>query len=181
MRLLLNGKDLSLNIRSVKNNISLYFDRDKMEHIITNLLSNSIKFTPKGGSISVQITEKDKDTVLIKISDTGIGIPESEIPKLFDRFYQVDSSQTREYEGSGLGLALTKELVELHHGTITVKSSVGNTKTRKAGWTEFTIELPRGEYHLMEDEILKKPETIESYDLSRVWRDRNACYGERTD
>ncbi len=158
-------KDLNLSIRSVKNNISLYFDRDKMEHIITNLLSNAIKFTSKGGSITVQILEKDEDTVLIKIVDTGIGIPESEIPKLFDRFYQVDSSQTREYEGSGLGLALTKELVELHHGTISVKSKVGHPNTGKPGWTECTIELPRGKYHLTEDEILKKPETTENYDL----------------
>ncbi len=158
-------KDLNLVIQTTKNNLSLFFDRDKMDHIITNLLSNAIKFTPKGGSITVKIIEKDEDTVLIKIRDTGIGIPESEIPKLFDRFYQVDSSQTREYEGSGLGLALTKELVELHHGTITVESSVSNPKTGKAGWTEFTIELPRGEYHLTEDEILRKPETIESHDL----------------
>ncbi len=159
-------KDLTLGIQSSKNNISLFFDRDKMEHIITNLLSNAIKFTPKGGSIIVKIIEKDEDTILIKISDTGIGIPESELPKLFDRFYQVDSSQTREYEGSGLGLALTKELVELHHGTINVESKVGNPKTGGTGWTELTIELPRGEYHLTEDEILKKPETIENHDIS---------------
>ena len=158
-------KDLTLSIQASKNNISLYFDRDKMEHIITNLLSNAIKFTSKGGYITVKIIEKDEDTLLIKIKDTGIGISESEIPKLFDRFYQVDSSQTREYEGSGLGLSLTKELVELHHGTISVESKVGNPKTGKAGWTEFTIELPRGEYHLTEDEILKKPETIEIHDL----------------
>ncbi len=161
-------KDLNLSIQASKNDISLYFDRDKMEHIITNLLSNAIKFTLKGGSISVKIIEKDKDTILIKINDTGIGIPESEIPKLFDRFYQVDNSQTREYEGSGLGLALTKELVELHHGLISVESKVENPKTRKPGWTEFTIELPRGEYHLTEDEILKKPETIENHDLPEL-------------
>ena len=159
-------KDLNLMIQASKNNISLYFDRDKMEHIITNLLSNAIKFTPKGGSITVRIIDKDEDTILIKISDTGIGIPESEIPKLFDRFYQVDSSQTRQYEGSGLGLALTKELVELHHGTISVESKVGNPNTGRAGWTECTIELPRGKYHLTEDEILKKPETVDSYNLS---------------
>ena len=159
-------KDLNLIIQASKNNISLYFDRDKMEHIITNLLSNAIKFTPKGGSITVRIMEKDEDTIIIKISDTGIGIPESDIPKLFDRFYQVDSSQTRQYEGSGLGLALTKELVELHHGTISVESNVSIPKTGKAGWTEFTIELPRGKYHLTEDEILKKPESVESYNLS---------------
>ena len=70
----------------------------------------------------------------IKVRDTGVGISEEELPKLFDRFYQVDSSQTREHEGTGIGLALTKELVELHHGTISVDSKLGE-------WTEFTIEL----------------------------------------
>ncbi len=158
-------KDLYLGIETSKNDISLYFDRDKMEHIITNLLSNAIKFTPKGGTITVKISEKDEDTILIKISDTGIGIPESEIPKLFDRFYQVDSSQTREYEGSGLGLALTKQLIELHHGTIKVESKEGNPKIGKTGWTKLTIELPRGQYHLTEDEILKKPEIDENTEL----------------
>ena len=147
-------KDLSLKINSQKNEIEIYFDRNKMENVFTNLLSNAIKFTPKGGKVEIKIIEKDDDIIEISIKDTGIGIPEKELPKLFDRFYQVDSSQTREYEGSGLGLSLTKELIELHHGTIKVKSKASNPALKKPGWTELIIELPRGKYHLNEDEIL---------------------------
>ncbi len=157
-------KDLILKIKAAKNDIKLFFDHDKMENIITNLLSNAIKFTPKGGEITVLLTERNSDCIEIKIRDTGIGIPETELPKLFDRFYQVDSSQTREYEGTGLGLSLTKELVELHHGTIKVQSEVSNPAAHKRGWTECTIELPRGRYHLNEDEILKTNEVTENHD-----------------
>ncbi len=86
------------------------------------------------------------------MKDSGIGISEEELPKLFDRFYQVDSSQTREYEGSGLGLALTKELVEFHRGTIKAKSKLGKG-------SEFIIELPLGREHLNDAEIVDATDT----------------------
>ncbi len=161
-------KDINLKVTSSRSEIRLFFDRDKMEKIVTNLLSNALKFTPRSGSVTVRIEEIENDSITIKISDTGIGIPEKEIPKLFDRFYQVDSSQTREQEGSGLGLSLTKELVELHHGTISVESRVCNPAAGKPGWTEFKIELPKGKYHLNEDEILKTPEADESGDIEEM-------------
>ena len=83
----------------------------------------------------------------ISVKDTGIGIPADQLDKIFDRFYQVDSSQTREYEGSGLGMALAKELVTLHHGKITVESIEGKGTT-------FTVLLPLGKEHLRKDEII---------------------------
>ncbi len=108
-----------LKIFSEKEFIEVYFDKEKMIKILSNILSNAFKFTPRDGKITISITEKHGDKlksfVEIKIRDTGIGIHQEEIPKLFDRFYQVDSSFTKEYEGTGIGLALTKELVELHH------------------------------------------------------------------
>ena len=73
--------------------------------------------------------------------------------KLFDRFYQVDSSQTKEYEGTGIGLALVKELIELHHGSISVNSKESNPEEKEKGWTEFTISLPLGKAHLKDEEI----------------------------
>jgi DNA-binding response OmpR family regulator len=90
-----------------------------------------------------------------------MGISKEEIPKLFDRFYQVDSSQTREHEGTGIGLALTKELVELHKGTINVSSNKGDPDLVGTGWTEFTIELPLGREHLSSDEIVELVEPVE--------------------
>ena len=153
-------KDITLMILSEKEFIELYFDKEKMIKILSNILSNAFKFTPQDGKITVSITESSSSRastprevsngfVKIKIKDTGIGIPKEEIPKLFDRFYQVDSSFTKEYEGTGIGLALTKELAELHHGNISVESELGQ-------WTEFTISLPLGKGHLKGDEVSTK-------------------------
>jgi signal transduction histidine kinase/ligand-binding sensor domain-containing protein/DNA-binding response OmpR family regulator len=145
------SRDVMIKIKSDKEFIELYFDREKMVKVFSNLLSNAFKFTPERGNVFITLTETNNATVEIRIRNTGIGIPQKELPKLFDRFYQVDSSQTKEYEGTGIGLALVKELIELHHGNITVDSEVGNSE--KAGWTEFTISLPLGRAHLKDEEI----------------------------
>ncbi|HRI23432.1 MAG TPA: ATP-binding protein [Ferruginibacter sp.] len=119
------------------------FDAEKIRQIITNLFSNALKFTPEQGNIYVSISQEDatsneSTTIVLKVKDTGIGIPENQIPHIFDRFYQLDNSHTRKAEGTGIGLALTKELVKLMNGTITVKSPpVGATKG-----TEFIINIP---------------------------------------
>jgi signal transduction histidine kinase/ligand-binding sensor domain-containing protein/DNA-binding response OmpR family regulator len=141
-------KDITLKVQITNEEIVTYFDKDKMVKILTNLLSNAFKFTAEGGEIIVSIKEVDMNSVVIRVKDTGIGISKEEIPMLFDRFYQVDSSQTRENEGTGIGLAHTKELVELHHGKISVDS-------KEREWTEFTVELPLGREHLNNDEIVK--------------------------
>lgn len=116
------------------------FDRDKMDKVLFNLLSNASKFTPENGSIEVQLQlEKDAgqktDRVMITIEDNGIGIPADQLNQVFDRFYQVDSSTKRKQEGTGIGLALTKELIEVHGGNIEVAS-----ESEKG--TVFTISLP---------------------------------------
>ncbi len=135
-------------------NIEIYFDQDKLHKIISNLVSNAFKFTPPKGTISVIIgkvetasRDNNRNYVKLIVQDNGIGIPEEYIEHIFDRFYQVDSSATRRFEGTGIGLALTKELVELHHGEIMVHS-----KTNKG--TEFIVHLPLGKDHLTEDEII---------------------------
>ena len=174
---LAESKDITLKLLPEKDFIELYFDREKMMKILTNLLSNAFKFTPEEGMVSVSITESHaefisasstkqeipkqvrddniKGFVEIKIKDTGIGIPREELPKLFDRFYQVDSSFTKEHEGTGIGLALTKELVELHHGIIKVDSKIVNPENGGTGFTEFIVELPLGRSHLKDEDILK--------------------------
>jgi CheY-like chemotaxis protein/AraC-like DNA-binding protein/nitrogen-specific signal transduction histidine kinase len=145
------SRDVLLRIKSDKEFIEVYFDREKMIKVLSNLLSNAFKFTPQMGNVIITITETLDKTVEIKIRNNGVGIQQKELPKLFDRFYQVDSSQTKEYEGTGIGLALVRELIELHHGTITVDSETGDNE--KPGWTEFTIILPLGRAHLKDDEI----------------------------
>jgi len=141
-------KDISLRVLMEKEDVEAYFDKEKLEKIITNVLSNAFKFTPSGGRITVKLSETSTNQVEIIIRDSGIGIPKSELTKIFDRFYQVDGSITREHEGTGIGLALTKELVELHKGNIFVDSVEGH-------WTEVKLNFPLGREHLTDAEIIE--------------------------
>jgi len=120
------------------------YDPEKMRQIIANLVSNALKFTPEKGNIYLSISEEKllkvaaASTLIIKVKDTGIGIPESQLQHIFDRFYQLDNSHTRKAGGTGIGLALTKELVKLMNGEISVKSP----PTGAGKGSEFTVLLP---------------------------------------
>jgi len=129
------------------NELIMYFDIEKIETIIYNLLSNAIKFSPGGKTIEVELKE-DKKYVKISVSNTGVEIPNKKLPHIFDRFYQVDDKRTKEYEGTGIGLSLVKEFIELHKGKVEVESE--NNKTT------FTIFLPLGKSHLKADEIISE-------------------------
>ncbi len=104
-------------------------DRQKFKQILFNLLSNAIKFSKEEGGIVTVSAEKEGDMAKISVSDTGIGIKEEDIPKLFQKFEQLDSGISRKYDGTGLGLSITKHLVEMHGGKITVKSKYGRGST----------------------------------------------------
>ncbi|QUH20139.1 PAS domain-containing sensor histidine kinase [Alkaliphilus sp. B6464] len=110
------------------------FDPDKLERIMLNLLSNALKFTDKGDKIEVYVYDK-KDKLMISVKDTGTGIPEEKLDIIFDRFRQADKSLTRNHEGSGIGLSLVKSFVEMHGGSVSVKSEYGKG-------SEFIIEMP---------------------------------------
>ncbi|HLP89062.1 MAG TPA: GAF domain-containing sensor histidine kinase [Nostocaceae cyanobacterium] len=99
-------------------------DADRVEQILWNLVTNAIKFTPEDGTVTLRLWVED-GTAIFQIEDTGIGIPEEKLPLLFEKFQQLDTPYRRRYEGTGLGLALTKQLVELHRGRIEVESTVG--------------------------------------------------------
>lgn len=113
----------------------LQIDPDKLEKIVYNLLSNAFKFTPAGGKVSINTRIANKQQLHLTVSDTGIGIAEESKDKIFDRFYQVDSSTTRPYEGTGIGLALIKELVELFDGQLLLDSQIGSGSV-------FTVQIP---------------------------------------
>ncbi|MGI2904720.1 ATP-binding protein [Tolypothrix sp. VBCCA 56010] len=118
---------------------SVYVDRQMWEKIVLNLLSNAFKFTFQG---EITVTLRDcQNHVELEISDTGTGIPESEIPHLFERFHRVEGAKGRSFEGSGIGLSLVHELVKLHGGTITVSSIVDQG-------TSFVVSIPTGYAHL---------------------------------
>ncbi len=114
------------------------FDAERLETVVLNLISNAFKFTPEGGTITVAVRKDDAGQAVLSVHDTGVGIPPEHLPYLFDRFYQVDGSTTRAREGTGIGLALVKQLVDLHGGHIAVESTVGQGTT-------FTVTLPERE------------------------------------
>ncbi|WP_017662847.1 response regulator [Baaleninema simplex] len=131
----------------------LYLDLDKFDKVLYNLLSNAMKFTPMGGEIEVSVRAIG-DRCALQVRDTGIGIDPARLPHLFDRFYQAEGSVSRSYEGSGLGLALVKELVELHGGEIAVDSEIDRGST-------FTVWLPVGESHLDPERVLERSTELE--------------------
>ncbi len=130
-------KSISIRYQSEGTAWATYFDKDKWQKIIFNLLSNAIKFTPKGGRITVTLRQlqKPKNTIQLTVADTGIGIEAAQLATIFDRFQQIDNSMTRSQEGTGIGLALVKELVEVQGGHINVKSQVQRGTT-------FTVQIP---------------------------------------
>ncbi len=133
-----DAKNIKLVFYHESDEVVMDYDSDKIFIIASNLLSNAIKFTPQGGKVIFHVkkeTGSDKDHLVIKVQDSGIGIDKKYLPHIFDRFYQADNSLTRQSEGTGIGLALTKELVELMGGQITVKSTP-DVKT------EFRVSLP---------------------------------------
>lgn len=99
-------------------------DKSRMTQVLTNLLGNAVKFTPEGGTVSISAVEK-KNTVEFSVVDSGIGIAKDKIDKIFDKFYQADSTTMRQYGGCGLGLAIAKRIIDLHRGRIWVESEVG--------------------------------------------------------
>ena len=141
-------KNIQLSNNSALEIIELYFDKEKVQKIIGNLLLNAIKFTQEKGLIEINISCKTlEQNVEITISDNGIGIPKDELPKIFDRFYQVNRHKKEGNLGAGIGLSLSKELIEMHHGFIKVSSEVNIGTT-------FILSFPMGNKHLKEDEII---------------------------
>jgi signal transduction histidine kinase/DNA-binding response OmpR family regulator len=122
--------------------LTFCYDRDKMEKIISNLMTNAFKFTPAGGNVTVSVLKKGAD-VNITVADTGTGIAAEDLPKIFDRFFQAEIGRNPELEGSGIGLALVREFVLLHQGSVKVESEQGKGTT-------FIVTLPA---HLPESNL----------------------------
>ena len=113
----------------------IYADKERIEQVLINIMSNSVKYTPDGGKISVQASKRDDNNIEIVISDNGIGIPKEDVERIFERFYRVEKSRTSETGGTGLGLAIAKEIINAHAGDITIESELDHGTT-------VTITLP---------------------------------------
>lgn len=141
-------KGVQLQMDMAAQKASIYADEDKMTQVLTNLVGNALKFTPTGGQIFVS-TQVTANTVKIAIRDTGMGIAPEHHQTIFEKFGQVDTSETREIKGSGLGLPIARSIVEAHKGTLTVSSDLGQGAT-------FTVEMPMQEGSVEE----KKESTV---------------------
>lgn len=135
MKYLATTKKIEMIFDQPSGSINIRADPSRLEKVMLNLLTNAIKFTNPNGVITTRLWQKGDDAAVIEVQDTGIGIAQEELPYVFDRFRQADGSSTRKYQGVGLGLALTKELIKEHHGKLAVQSRIGEGTT-------FTIELP---------------------------------------
>jgi signal transduction histidine kinase len=164
LRLIVNCPPLSERV---------YVDREMWEKIVLNLLSNAFKFTLKG-EITVRLHPTDGNRAILQIQDTGTGIAPEHLPHLFDRFYQVRGTQARTHEGSGIGLALVHELVQLQGGTIDVSSTVGQG-------TCFTIALPFGTEHLPSDRLQDEGDRIQPTRILASTAISAASYVEEVD
>lgn len=130
---LAKSRDINLIFPEINETMIIKADRKKLRQVFINLVTNGVKFTPSGGTVSVEVEKIDSDYEF-KVSDTGIGIPEEDQAHIFDKFYRVNKERSRLIGGSGLGLTIVKQIIEAHHGNIHVKSSYGNTV--------FTFRIP---------------------------------------
>jgi len=126
-------KEIKIKTNYSPNNIFITGDKESLQTIFSNLFSNALKYTPQKGKIKITIKDREQKTI-IKIQDTGIGIPENELPFIFERFYRTDKSRSTGSGGTGIGLTITKKLVEAHNGTIKATSNNRGTK--------FTLSFP---------------------------------------
>ncbi|MFA6449055.1 MAG: ATP-binding protein [bacterium] len=117
-------KQLRVSVSCEDDAKTIIADKNMFRHLLANLVSNAVKFTPAGGSIAIS-TRSRNNHVVLTVKDSGIGIPENEQPKIFDRFYQVDNTSTRQYGGTGLGLAIVKEIAQVHNASIEIESVEG--------------------------------------------------------
>jgi PAS domain S-box-containing protein len=144
---------LKFEVAGDKLDAPVYVDRDMWEKVVLNLLSNAFKFTLDGGIYVALRASTDRKAAELTVSDTGAGIPADQLPKLFDRFYQVGGQKGRSLEGSGIGLALVREIVSLHGGNVEVKSEPGRGSS-------FIVRIPFGIAHLPPEQVVMDASAI---------------------
>ncbi len=152
-------KNISMHFFSESQSYEIEFDPEKTAAIVSNLLRNAIKFTSNGGQISMKVFQSN-EKICIEIKDNGIGVPQEKLETIFDRFYQVDGANTRKEGGAGIGLAVTRELVNLLKGSIEVKSNPGLG-------TIFTVKLP------YIPAVEKSLAIADAYEETELWEDQS--------
>lgn len=141
------NKNIQFAFKHDDDQLPVWIDRGNFDKVIVNILSNAFKYTPAGGDITINVSH-DQQHATIAVADSGVGIPEDQLEKIFERFYQASSSGTQTGTGTGIGLHLTRSLVELHHGTI-----IAHNLQPKG--CEFVVTIPLGKEHLKPEEIME--------------------------
>jgi signal transduction histidine kinase len=129
-----NNKNIQLSLNAA-NKIQIQLDQEKIQQCLLNIIGNAVKYTPENGRVVVDL-EENRDFIIIHVRDNGIGIPEKDLPFIFDRFYRVDEARARKTGGTGLGLAISQQIIQLHQGSISVSSQLGEG-------THVAITLPK--------------------------------------
>jgi signal transduction histidine kinase/ligand-binding sensor domain-containing protein/DNA-binding response OmpR family regulator len=146
-RVLANENEVSFTFQLPNEPVKVWADKDKIAIVVRNILSNAFKFTSQGGNVFVSVEAENGDnSCVIKVEDDGIGIPQSKLSEIFERFAQVDSAHSTNYRGTGIGLALSKEIVNMHHGKLYAESVEGKGST-------FVIELRMDREHYNASEV----------------------------
>jgi two-component system phosphate regulon sensor histidine kinase PhoR len=128
-----HAKNVNLELRALRPAI-VEADEQRLSQVFVNLIDNALRFTPDGGAVTVTL-DVDGGHAVVRVSDTGMGIPYKDLPFVFERFYVADRSRARGVSGAGLGLSIVKQIVEAHHGTVSVESTLGSGTT-------FTVCIP---------------------------------------
>ena len=152
-QVLARRKSIQLSLESDRQTVTLWGDLERLERVFVNLLSNAIKFTPVNGHVSVALHDQFDDVEVV-FQDDGPGFPPGQAEQLFERFYQVDMADRRQHGGAGIGLALARELVMLHGGTIGAESDGRNG-------ARFTVRLPKGRAHFRPETLVAEPAPTE--------------------
>jgi signal transduction histidine kinase len=143
MRLMAEDRGIEINLTQLRTAV-IRGDQSRLKQIIVNLLDNAIRFTPRGGSVSLRTASDDYGCTL-EVSDTGIGIPSPAIPQVFDRFFRVDEARSREDGGAGLGLSIVRSICSAHGAEIDVTSQVGAGSCFRIKFPRRAIAAPAGE------------------------------------
>lgn len=154
------AKNIDFEYQHDSEELPVWIDRNNFDKVIINILSNAFKFTPTAGHILLSLTHTDHHAY-ISVKDSGIGIPKDKLETIFQRFYQTSADPSDRNVGTGIGLDLTRSLVELHYGTISARNNEGEKGSKFEHGSEFIIRIPLGKDHLKPEEIIDEEEVKE--------------------
>ena len=158
------AKNIDFEYQHDSEELPVWIDRNNFDKVIINILSNAFKFTPTAGHILLSLTHTDHHAY-ISVKDSGIGIPKDKLETIFQRFYQTPADPSDRNVGTGIGLDLTRSLVELHYGTISARNNEGEKGSKFEHGSEFIIRIPLGKDHLKPEELIDEEEVKEKQNL----------------